>query len=107
MKIGLSLSFCVNDIIRGDVDIDEVACIMSSTKASTKEEWKNVLLDYEKYYWHGHEKEARAIIRQLLRSKRLVFPRLSINRYPMIYDGHWITQQDNVMEGRPSTANVY
>ena len=76
MKIGLSLSFCVQDIIEGKMDINDVAFIYSGTKAKTKEQWDDVLTHYADCYWQYNKMMGMTIARRLLNDGMIIQPRL-------------------------------
>lgn len=92
MKIGLSLSFCVQDIVKGKVRLDEVLCIITGTKATTEAEREAVLTDYCRTYWRGHEESALAVMKEL--APRLIQPRIYGVTPPSIAGGHWIDVSD-------------
>jgi hypothetical protein len=46
MKIGFSLSLCVNDIMNGKVDIDEVLVIITRTKINSADEMYRIMKSY-------------------------------------------------------------
>lgn len=91
MKIGLSLSFCVQDILDGKVAEQDVLCIVSGTKAATQEDWAKLLQGYE-IYWHKNVGEAYNIAVRLRESGRIVQPRLNGQEPPNIAAslGHWL-----------------
>jgi hypothetical protein len=70
--IGLSLSYCVRDILHG-VDIDDVTGIVTSTRAPTPNDWEDVIEYYTEKYW----KDSRAIpiVYGLQRENKIIQPR--------------------------------
>jgi hypothetical protein len=54
MKIGLSFSRCVRDIVDGVVDIDDVLIVISRTDfdPNNDEQWHGI---WEGYHWHNPE----------------------------------------------------
>ncbi len=48
MKVGLSLSYCVSAILRGEVLEEQVHAIVASTICPNKESWEQMLQDYKK-----------------------------------------------------------
>lgn len=74
--IGTSLSFCVKEIAKGVVDINDVEKIVAGTRASNQEEWAEIFSRYNSVYWKGLP-EAESIARQLIDSGRVVQPRLT------------------------------
>ena len=65
MKIGLSYSRCVKDIVDGIVDIDDVLIIISRTDFDPRidEQWQNIWKGYREPYglsnpeWHYYSEE--------------------------------------------------
>jgi hypothetical protein len=51
MLIGTSLGRCLTSILDGDVKIDDVACIITRTKAHT---WDELVLVIKEYHEHGN-----------------------------------------------------
>jgi len=89
--IGLSLSFCVGDIIRGKVAIEQVQMIIASTKCATRAEWHSVLAKYSKSCWREYPKRACDIAWQFIDAGKVEQPRLHGDPYPHIAGGHWET----------------
>lgn len=90
MLIGFSLSFCVRDILNGDVKEDEVALIYSGTRFQNKKELAKVIDQYSEVYWGVHRrKKASAIVHRLLYASRIVQPRVLGFHPPAISSGHW------------------
>lgn len=75
MKVGLSLSFCVLDIAKGNVDMKDVAFIYSGTKAETGEHWEQVIESYKLHYWR-HYPDAERIARHFISENLVIQPRL-------------------------------
>ena len=55
--IGLSLSFCVRDILDGKVAVEDVECIVAGTAAETDEDWECLVVGYAQSYWRKHSME--------------------------------------------------
>jgi hypothetical protein len=53
MLIGTSLGRCLTSILRGDVKIDDVACIITRTKAKT---WDELVLVIKEYHEYGNNR---------------------------------------------------
>ena len=87
MNIGLSLSFCVGDILRGTRRIEEVDHIISCTAfCSVKEAYDH----YKETYWYDFsENDVLATLMAVW--PKLVQPRLEDRYYRhSIAQGHWI-----------------
>ena len=52
MKIGFSFGRCVGSIVRGEVKIEEVVCIVTRTCMTTEDEVRDVIRDY---YYHRRD----------------------------------------------------
>lgn len=89
-KIGLSLSFCVGDIIRGVVKEEDVKEIIAATNATTPEEWNSLIESYKKNYWHDNPREAEAVVRRFIGAGKIRQPRAEGKPYHNISEGHWI-----------------
>jgi hypothetical protein len=87
--IGLSLSFCIEDILYGTVALEDVEKIVSGTRAVTPEDWNAVIEDYRRYYWEKDPDEGERICRLLLSEGRIEQPRLEGKRPHNICRGHW------------------
>lgn len=46
MKIGFSLGRCIRDIVNGEVDINDVAFLITATYIQSEEQLENVVLQY-------------------------------------------------------------
>lgn len=96
MKIGLSLSFCVSDIINGLVDKYDVAYIIAGTRIRNNEEFKNVLDTYSGIYWNENPEEGKKIATDFYNSGRLLQPRILGGEPPTVFEGHWATVSHEV-----------
>ena len=88
--IGLSLSFCVKDILDGKKKLDDVLCIVSNTAFDPARETEKLLDVYCRTYWKEKRTEAREILSHLLVSRRLIQPRLIDPDYSHRPDPIWI-----------------
>jgi|HubBroStandDraft_5_1064220.scaffolds.fasta_scaffold259211_3 hypothetical protein len=75
-KVGLSLSFCVRDIIEGKVSLDDVAFIYSGTKAETAEHWDGLIYMYSLNYWSTNPSEGERLARHFIDNGLIIQPRL-------------------------------
>jgi hypothetical protein len=88
--IGLSMSFCVRDIIKGKVKIENVVFISAATKARTEADWESVFAAYKQWYWKENPEEGERIARQLISDGLIIQPRLE-NNNPVRYHGEpWV-----------------
>lgn len=86
---GLSLSFCVIDIVLGRVSLEQVEKIVTSTTAYGKAGWEEVLAEYKKSSWRGFPEEADKIARYLINKGMLEQPRILEGVATNIGRGHW------------------
>ena len=63
-KIGLSLSFCIRDIIEGKVALDEVSHIEAGTRMPDVWALDRVINSYRKNYWRKDPDLAEEICRK-------------------------------------------
>ena len=90
MKIGLSLSLCIEDIINGKVEEDEVICIIAGTAIHTEEDFEYVLKNCMKNYWNN-DYYAESLMKKFWKKGLIIQHRLRpSNSFPLIVDGHWI-----------------
>jgi hypothetical protein len=86
--VGLSLSFCVRDIMEGKIDEDRVMTIIAGTKFKDYEGWKRVIEVYSKTYWKSNP-VATEIANRLMVQGKIVQPRLQEQDTPTLTGGHW------------------
>lgn len=83
--IGISVSFCIEDLIRGRVREEDVVKIIGSTKCGTVEEWAKVIDNYRKGFWFENPDEAERLFRKFLAEGKIEQPRLKNNHhYPAV-----------------------
>jgi len=97
MKIGLSLSFCIRDIVEGKVAVEDVRFISAGTCARSKEDWLEVLNSYEKNYWYKQPLECIKLAQQFIVEGRIIQPRLEDQR-PCggggVYPSYWCDETE-------------
>jgi hypothetical protein len=89
MRIGLSLSFCVQDILNGHVDIDEVEYIICGTCFRNHREFEKGIQIYSNSYWLDAPEVGKHIARKLWNAGKLLQPRLEGYSVPNILNGIW------------------
>jgi len=89
--IGLSLSFCIKDIMHGNVAEGEVTKIITSTACRTEADWDRLIAGYRQTYWRAFEGAAVAELIQRLRALgKIEQPRLADPEHEHhINNGHW------------------
>lgn len=90
MYTGLSLSFCVRDIVNGLVSLSQVDKIIAATAASTPKDWDEVLASHKKSYWTESPDECEQLARKLIKAGKVEQPRLHGKEAHNIADGHWL-----------------
>lgn len=88
MRIGFSLGRCVRDIVKGDIGIDDVVVIITSTRIETAEQLKDVILSYmgrPNYLLGLDEDECQSIAGILWREGKFHQPR-NFGAWPPIVD---------------------
>ena len=76
MKVGLSLSFCVKEIMQGKVELASVDCIISGTAIRTEEQFQKACNTYCETYWSKNPEQGKFIAKYLWDTKRIHQPRL-------------------------------
>jgi len=92
-KVGLSLSLCVRDILRGKIKEEEVKEIIAGTNASP-EQWDGLMKNYKESYWRENPEEGEAIARRLLDAGKIRQPRQEGKAAHNIASGHWIEAEE-------------
>ena len=95
--IGLSLSFCIKDILSGKHKISDVKYIITSVMPINGID--EIINEYMRVYWRDYSKaQVLDVINQLeLRHPRLEDP----EHYPCIIDGKWVNSEDEIIWQRP------
>jgi hypothetical protein len=96
-RVGLSLSFCIQDILEGR----ETRCgkIISSTKAEGREGMRDLTCRYLEFYWSDYPIQASLLLVYLLLLRRLEQPRLEGHDYHNISRTHWLVGPVARLEG--------
>ena len=89
-KVGLSLSFCVEDILNNIVKEEEIKEIIASTNASTPEQIDKLINSYKKTYWQVNPEEGEAIARRLFVAGKVKQPRTEGGEAHTLDTGHWL-----------------
>ena len=125
MRVGLSLSRCVRDIVDGRVSVDDVLIIIARTSFDphNDEHWQHIWQGYgggggPNYAWTraewGHysnedEDRVRSVIIELHESGRLFQPRVDANHMPRRWPYYWLetvlTNED--MASRPAVQAAW
>jgi hypothetical protein len=124
MKVGLSYSRCVRDIVDGVVDINDVLIIIARTDFDPRidDQWKNIWVGYgggqnigsswSNPEWHGYgperESEFREVSIELLESGRLHQPR-KFGAYPSRRPEIWLETvlPSSELESNPTAKKAW
>ena len=95
MKIGFSLGRCVRDIVRGDVQIDDVAFIIASTSIHDAEQLTGVIENYmyrdDDYLYGLDEDQCQAVAMKLWKTNRVLQPRRQgLHRHRQPENAVWV-----------------
>jgi hypothetical protein len=94
--IGLSLSFCINDVVNGRVSVEQIDKIITGTCALTDDHWEEVISDYRETYWAKDPDRAERIVRTLISLGKIEQPRILNRPTPNIASGHWVTDESQI-----------
>lgn len=103
-KVGLSLSFCVGDVIAGEVREEEIVGIVASTKVNTPEEIDKLIENYRRIYWTDDPDTGEEVARRLFEEDRVYQPRLEDKPVPKPVPLRWIGVRDDWRESYPMAA---
>ena len=88
--IGLSLSFCIKDIIEGRVELEKVEKIITGTFFTDRDMFHTGMKhSYCPTYWRKDPERALQIAMDLWDAGKLDQPRRRGEDPPNIHDGHW------------------
>ena len=95
MKIGFSLGRCVRDIVRGDVQIDDVAFIIAATSIHDAEQLAGVIENYmyrdDDYLYGLDEDQCQAVALELWKTNRVLQPRRQgLHRHKQPENAVWV-----------------
>jgi hypothetical protein len=89
-RIGLSLSFCIGDVIAGKVPEDEIHGIVAGTAAQGPEEIDQLIATYREIYWKDDPDRGEALARKLFAEGRVYQPRIEGEPAPTPVPLHWL-----------------
>jgi hypothetical protein len=113
MKIGLSLSRCVRDIVEQRVDIDDVLVLITRTDfdPTVNDQWESIWEGYTTINpeWHGLDHDTvKDVILELWESGRIHQPR-KFGARPRRRPEYWLETvlPDSELESRPSVKEAW
>lgn len=68
---GLSISFCIKDIMLGKITEGEVEKVIGGTSVRTSEQWEELIELYRRIYWRAFPDKAEALFRKMLAEGRI------------------------------------
>jgi hypothetical protein len=92
-KIGLSLSFCIKDILLGRVALEEVDRLITGTCAVTDEDWEEVLESYCEVYWRDFPEQAKELANKVRSEGRISQPKCNSRKAPFVGRTHWVNSE--------------
>lgn len=96
-KIGLSLSFCVSRICRGEVPVEDVEKLIVGVICPDESAWNEVISNYKASYWEEFPEQAEEIVQRLRSEGKIVQPRLQDPyRYPILGNGVWVSSEKEI-----------
>ena len=95
MKIGFSLGRCVRDIVRGDVNIDDVAFIIAATAIHDEPQLANVIEQYmyrdDEYLYGLDETKCQEVALELWSTNKILQPRRQgLHRHRQPENAVWV-----------------
>ena len=100
--IGLSVSFCVRDIVVGKMALDQVEKIVAGTKLPDVEAWERCIKMYRESYWRENPDQCEQTLRQLLAEGKIYQPALDPEngRRPHLATDkgiiHWVNAESEI-----------
>ena len=115
MKIGLSLSRCVKDIVDGIVDPEDVLVLVTGTQfdPTLDDQWNNIWYGYAIDYsvwldFRDREDEVRAVVLQLWHDGKIHQPR-KFGAQPLGASYHWreVILMDEELDQTPAARMAW
>ncbi len=111
MKIGFSLGRCIRDIVRGEVNIDDVAFLITATSINDTDQLKQVIVHYTyepDYLLNLDEEECQRVALKLWNSNRLLQPRKQgLHRHQQPEDSIWVDIFPTKLSGNASVKRAW
>jgi len=95
-KVGLSLSRCIKDIIDNKISVDEIEFIFAGTKIdfSNPVQKNGIIQLYTQKDWSSNPAKATLVLEKLLKSKKIIQPRILGCKAPKSIEKIWVDTLD-------------
>jgi hypothetical protein len=112
MKIGFSLGRCVRDIVKGTVNIDDVAFIIAATSIHDEPQLANVIEQYmyrdDDYLYGLAESECQAVALELWQTNKILQPRRQgLHRHRQPENAVWVDMFPTVISDNHSVKTAW
>ena len=111
MKIGFSLGRCIRDIVNGDVNIDDVAFLITATYVKTEDQLDNVIYSYihEPGYLLGLDyNQCKEVAHLLWDTNRILQPRAQgMHRHAQPENSIWVDMFPTELSGNESVKKAW
>lgn len=98
--IGLSLSFCIKEMVDGKVDPNKVTKIISNTCCRTEQDWQIAFERYRKVLWSKNPDACEALARQWIAEGKVEQPRLALpigeTKHSHCSDPAWVNDESEI-----------
>jgi hypothetical protein len=100
MLYGLSVSFCIKDLIEGKVAYEDIECIIAGTAVRNEDDLVKLAEVYEETYWRNDPELGHDYLWRLWEDGKIFQPRLFYgNEFaPMIAEGHWVLSAEDAWD---------
>ena len=99
--IGLSLSACVLDIVKGNIEIENVEKILAGTHCATPMDWYSAISYWVKHDWKKHTVNSLVILCELFETGKIEQPRLVNDAHIPVLSGEhdftiWVDEESQI-----------
>jgi hypothetical protein len=112
MKIGFSLGRCVRDIVKGDVNIDDVAFIIAATSIHDEPQLANVIAQYmyrnDDYLYGLDEDKCQEVALELWKTNKVLQPRRQgLHRHRQPENAVWVDMFPTALSDNNSVKTAW
>lgn len=98
--IGFSLSFCIRDILRGKVKVEDVLHLHTACRMESEDDIRQCVKQYCKSYWKDFEVQTIFGLINHLRKDNRISWLSSFEPNPMFIGwGHWLSTKNSIKFG--------